>query len=69
MDLRYPPLSPTAAPMVVCQNSVCASLNPLTLGMPIPGIADSLLIVSMSTVKYKILATHIASVERRVASR
>src|SRR4051812_23617204 len=47
MDLRYPPLSPTAAP-------VCASLNPLnvrlslTLEMPNPGIADSLLTVSMS---------------------
>jgi len=57
MDLRYPPLSPTAAPMVVHQNSVYASLDPLDvrlpliLGMPNPGIADSLLTVSMSTVK------------------
>jgi hypothetical protein len=62
--------------MVVYQNSVYASFDPLDvvrllliLGMPNPGIADSLLTVSMSTVKYKILVTHIASVERRVASR
>src|SRR4051794_5648040 len=55
MDLRYPPLSPTAAPIVVCQNSVYASLDPLDvvrlpliLGTPNPGIADSLLTVSIS---------------------
>ena len=43
MDLRYLPLSPTAAPMVLCQNSVCASLDALDLvrlhlilGMPSP---------------------------------
>ena len=75
MDLRYPPLSPTAAPMVVHQNSVCASLNPLDvvrlsliLVILNPGIADSLLTVSMFTVKChldlaKILATHIVKVE------
>jgi hypothetical protein len=57
MDLRYPPLSSTAAPIVVHQDPVCASLDhldvrlPLILGMPNPGIADSLLTVSMSTVK------------------
>jgi hypothetical protein len=58
MDLRYPPLSPTATPMIVYQNSVCASLNPLDvvrlpliLGMPNLGIADALLTVSMSAVK------------------
>jgi hypothetical protein len=82
MDLRSPPLSPTAAPMIVHQNSVCVSLSldvrlplvvhqnsvcvssgpldvrlplevvrlPLILGNPNPGIAESLLTVSMSTV-------------------
>ena len=58
LDLPYPPLSSTAAPMIVHQNSVCASLDPLNvvklpliLGIPNPGVADSLLTVSMSTVK------------------
>jgi len=56
MDLRYPPLSPTAAPMIVHQNSVCVSLGPLNVRLPLilvnpnPGIAESLLTVSMSTV-------------------
>jgi hypothetical protein len=65
MDLRSPPLSLTAAPMIVHQNSVCVSLSlspldvrlplevvrlPLILGNPNPGIAESLLTVSMSTV-------------------
>jgi hypothetical protein len=75
MDLRYPPLSSIAAPMTVYQNSVCASLDPLDvvrlsliLGIPNPGIAESLLIVSMSTAKCyldlaKIIITHIARVE------
>ena len=59
MDLRYPPLSPTAAPMIVHPNSACASLDPLDvvrlpliLGIPNLGIADSLLTVSMSIVTY-----------------
>ena len=51
MDLRYPPLSPTAAPMIVHQNSVCVSLSlgPLKVGLPLilvnpnPGIAESVL--------------------------
>jgi hypothetical protein len=52
MDLRFPPLSPTAALMVVHQDSVCASLDPLDVRLPLilvmpnPGIADSLLINS-----------------------
>ena len=54
MDLRYPPLSPTAAPMIVHQNSVCVSSldvrPPLILVNPNPGIVESLLTVSMSTV-------------------
>jgi hypothetical protein len=35
LDLRYPPLSPTAAPMIVHQNSVCVSLNPLDVRLPL----------------------------------
>jgi hypothetical protein len=54
VDLRYPPLSPTAAPMIVRQNSVCVSLSlgplkvalPLILVNPNPGIAESLSTVS-----------------------
>jgi hypothetical protein len=67
MDLRYPLLSATAA--------LCASLDPLDvvrlsliLVILNPGIADSLLTVSMFTVKChldlaKILAAHIVKVE------
>jgi hypothetical protein len=57
VDLRCSPLSPTAAPVVVHQDSVYASLNPLDvrlsliLGVLNLGIADSLLTVSISTVK------------------
>jgi hypothetical protein len=58
LDLRYLPLPATAALMVVHQNSVCASLHPLDvvrlpviLRMPNPGVADSLLTVSLSIVK------------------
>jgi hypothetical protein len=56
IDLRYSPLLPTVAPMIVHQNSACVSLGllnvrlPLILVNPNPGIAESLLIVSMSTV-------------------
>jgi len=54
IDLRYSPLSPTAAPMIVHQNSVCVSLNvvglSLILGGLNHGISDSLLTVSMQTV-------------------
>jgi hypothetical protein len=56
MDLRYPPLSPTAAPMTVYQNLVCVSLGPLDVRPPLilvnqnPGIAESLLTVGMFTV-------------------
>jgi hypothetical protein len=37
MDLRYPPLSPTATPMIVHQNSVCvsSSLGPLDVRLPL----------------------------------
>jgi hypothetical protein len=59
MGSRYPPLSPTAAPMIIHPNSACASLDPLdVVGLPliliIPNlaIADSLLPVSMSIVTY-----------------
>jgi hypothetical protein len=58
VDLRYPPLSPTAAPMIVHQNSVCVFLSPLDVRLslilenPNPGMAESLLTVSMSTVIY-----------------
>ena len=73
MGLRYSSLSTTAA--------VCASFDPLdVVRLPLilvllnPGIADSLLIVSIFTVKYhldlaKILITHIAWVESRLAVR
>jgi hypothetical protein len=54
IDLRYSPLSPTAAPMIVHQNSVCVSLHvvglSLILGGLNHGISDSLLTVSMQTV-------------------
>src|SRR5436305_8136324 len=54
VGLRYSPLSPTATPMIVHRNSACASLNPLNVAglllIPNPGIAESLLTVSMSTV-------------------
>jgi hypothetical protein len=54
MDLRYPPLSPTAAPMIVHQNSVYVSLKvvgpSLILGGLNHGISESLLTVSMLTV-------------------
>ena len=57
MDLRFPPLSPTAPRMIVHRNSACASLDPLDvvrlpliLGVPNPGIAETLSTVSMSTV-------------------
>jgi hypothetical protein len=56
-DLRYPPLSPTAAPMIVHRNSACASLDlldvvrlPLILEIPNPGVAESLSTMSISTV-------------------
>jgi hypothetical protein len=53
MDLRYSPLSPTAA-LIVHQNSVCVSLEvvglSLILGGLNHGISDSLLTVSMPTV-------------------
>src|SRR5436305_12392659 len=71
MDLPYPSLSPTAVPMILYQNSVCASLNPVRLSLILaisnPGIAESLLTVSMFTVKRHldlaiILATHTARV-------
>ena len=55
---HYLPLSLTATPMVVHQNLVCAFLDrlivvypPLIQGILNPGIPDSLLTVSMSTVK------------------
>jgi hypothetical protein len=75
MDLRYSSLSPTAAAMVVDQNSIYASSNSLgvlrlhlIVGLRNLGIADSLLTVSMFTLKFhfnlaKILTTHIARVE------
>src|SRR5271154_1820535 len=58
IDLRFPPLSPTAVPVIVHQNSVCVSLAPLhvsSLGPlhvrlplilvnPNPGIVEPLLI-------------------------
>jgi hypothetical protein len=56
MNLRYPLLSPTAAPIIVHQNPAYVSLSPLNvrllliLGNPNPGIAESLLTVSMPTV-------------------
>ena len=49
IDLRFPPLSPTAVPVIVHQNSVCVSLGPLDVRLPLilvnpnPGIAESLL--------------------------
>jgi hypothetical protein len=56
-DLPYQPVSLTALPVIVHRNSAWASLDPLDvvrlsliLGVPNPGIAESLLTVSMSTV-------------------
>jgi hypothetical protein len=65
-DLRFAPLSPTAAPMTVYQYSICASsssdplkvvrlpLNvvrpPPILEIPNPGIAESPLTVSISSI-------------------
>jgi hypothetical protein len=56
MDLRFPPLSSTAPPVIVHQNLVCVSLGPLDVRSPLilvnpnPGIAEPLFTVSMSTV-------------------
>jgi hypothetical protein len=53
MDLRFPPLSPIAAPVIVHRDLVCVSLDlrvSLILVYPNPGIAEPLFTVSMSTV-------------------
>jgi hypothetical protein len=50
IDLRFPPLSPTAVPVIVHQNSVYVSLSPLHVRLPLilvnpnPGIVEPLLI-------------------------
>jgi hypothetical protein len=65
MDLRYSPLLPTAVPMMMVRpNLACASLDVvrlcLILGIPNPGIVESLLTVSISTVDLVWnIATHI----------